>query len=72
MKVACIQLSSGENYNKNFNIVWSNQWEPTTKTQHASQIYEKQFGNYNHSNEDISKVEVTPAATTSSALKSGS
>ena len=52
-------LENVKNHNKNFNIVWSNQWEPSTKLQHASQIYEKQFGEYNHSNEDISKVEVT-------------
>ena len=45
--------------NKKFNIVWSNQWEPSTKLQHASQIYVKQFGAYNHSNEDISKVKVS-------------
>ena len=45
--------------NKNFSIVWSNQWEPSTKIQHASQIYEKQFGYANHSNEDISKVVVS-------------
>lgn len=43
---------------KKFDVVWSNQWEPSTKVQHASQIYEKQFGYENHSNEDISKVEV--------------
>jgi len=53
-----IGLENVKNYNKNFNIVWSNQWEPSTKIQHASQIYEKQFGEYNHTNEDISKVEV--------------
>jgi len=47
-----------ENSNQNFNIIWSNQWEPSTKLQHASQIYEKRFGSYNHSNEDISKVKV--------------
>lgn len=53
-----IGLENVKNYNKKFHIVWSNQWEPSTKIQHASQIYEKQFGEYNHSNEDISKVEV--------------
>jgi len=26
-----------------FEIVWSNQWEPSTKTQHASDIYIKRF-----------------------------
>ena len=52
-------LENIKNYNKKFNIIWSNQWEPSTKLQHASQIYEKQFGAYNHSNEDISKVVVS-------------
>ncbi len=40
----------------NYNIVWSNQWEPLTKIQHASLVYEKQFGKENHSNEDINEV----------------
>jgi DNA (cytosine-5)-methyltransferase 1 len=53
-----IGLENVKNHNKNFNIIWSNQWEPSSKIQHASQIYEKQFGGYNHSNEDISKVKV--------------
>jgi len=39
-----------------YNIVWSNQWEPSTKTQHASYIYIKNFGEKNHSNVDIGKV----------------
>ena len=39
-----------------FNVVWSNQWEPATKTQHASDIYIKNFGKDNHSNVDIEKV----------------
>ena len=39
-----------------YNIVWSNQWEPSTKTQHASDIYKARFGAQNHSNEDIAKV----------------
>jgi len=53
-----IGLENTKDSNKNFNVIWSNQWEPSTKIQHASQIYEKQFGTYNHSNQDISKVEV--------------
>lgn len=53
-----IGLENVKNYNKKFKIVWSNQWEPSTKMQHASLIYEKQFGYENHSNEDISKVSV--------------
>jgi len=43
---------------KQFDIVWSNQWEPSTKTQHASDIYCARFGFDNHSNEDISTVAV--------------
>lgn len=39
-----------------FHVVWSNQWEPSTKVQHASEIYQKRFGSENHCNEDISKV----------------
>jgi len=40
----------------NFKVVWSNQWEPSTKTQHASMVYEARFGKENHSNEDIALV----------------
>jgi len=38
---------------KQFDIIWSNQWEPSTKIQHASDIYVARFGLDNHSNEDI-------------------
>lgn len=41
-----------------FNIVWSNQWEPSTKMQHASLIYEKKWGTENHCNQNIEEVEV--------------
>jgi len=40
----------------NYEVVWSNQWEPSTKAQHASMVYETRFGPENHSNEDISEV----------------
>ena len=43
---------------KNYKIVWSNQWEPSTKVQHASLVYEKKFGSSNHSNENISEVTI--------------
>ncbi len=43
--------------NKSYSIVWSNQWEPSTKTQHASDVYCARFGYENHSNEDISTVD---------------
>jgi DNA (cytosine-5)-methyltransferase 1 len=42
----------------NYKIVWSNQWEPSTKTQHASMVYEARFGTENHSNEDIATVDI--------------
>lgn len=37
-------------------VVWSNQWEPGTKAQHASECYTRQFGPVGHSNEDIHNV----------------
>ena len=45
-----------KNLDSNFEVVWSNQWEPSTKIQHASAIYEKMFGRDNHSNHDINQV----------------
>jgi len=41
-----------------YEVVWSNQWEPSTKTQHASMVYEERFGAKNHSNLDISEVPI--------------
>jgi len=70
-KIKVVELFAGvggfrlglEKYNqkkslKTVEIVWSNQWEPSTKIQHASMVYETRFGNENHSNEDIAKVKV--------------
>lgn len=59
-KLKVIELFAGvggfrvglENTSK-FEVIWSNQWEPSTKTQHASIVYENVFGSNNHSNEDI-------------------
>ena len=42
--------------NKQFEVVWSNQWEPASKAQHASEIYVNKFGSDGHSNEDIETV----------------
>ncbi|CAZ95747.1 MULTISPECIES: DNA (cytosine-5-)-methyltransferase [Zobellia] len=39
-----------------YEVVWSNQWEPSTKTQHASIVYEARFGKANHCNKDIAEV----------------
>lgn len=40
--------------------VYSNQWEPSTKSQHASDVYVANFGPKGHSNEDIATVEKIP------------
>lgn len=39
-----------------YKVVWSNQWEPATKAQHASDCYIRRFGEEGHSNEDIAVV----------------
>ena len=39
---------------------YSNQWEPSTKQQHASDVYVARFGADGHSNEDISLVHSIP------------
>jgi DNA (cytosine-5)-methyltransferase 1 len=41
--------------------IYSNQWEPSTKKQHASEVYISRFGKKGHSNVDISKVEKLPS-----------
>ena len=41
---------------KGYQTVWSNQWEPSTKVQHASDIYVQRFGPEGHSNKDIAEV----------------
>jgi DNA (cytosine-5)-methyltransferase 1 len=40
--------------------VFSNQWEPSTKSQHASEVYRARFGDEGHSNEDIATVDHLP------------
>lgn len=42
-----------------YKTIWSNQWEPSTKTQHSSRTYVRVFGPENHVNEDISKVKTS-------------
>jgi len=48
-----------EPIDSNFEVVWSNQYEPSTKVQHASDIYVKRWGAINHSNQDISTVKTS-------------
>ena len=65
-KIKVVELFAGvggfriglENTLKKYSVVWSNQWEPATKSQEASEIYVKRFGKNNHSNKDISQVSV--------------
>jgi len=40
--------------------VFSNQWEPATRVQHASDVYIARFGKDGHSNEDIAQVKSLP------------
>lgn len=42
-----------------YRVVWSNQWEPSSKIQHASKVYEARFGGENHSNTNIEEVPTT-------------
>jgi DNA (cytosine-5)-methyltransferase 1 len=48
-----------EDFESPYEIVWSNQWEPSTKVQHASMVYEQRWNDNKHSNKDISTVEIT-------------
>lgn len=41
-----------------YNVVWSNQWEPATKTQHAWRTYERVYGVGSCVNTDIAQVPV--------------
>lgn len=43
--------------NGEWDIVWANQYEPSTKEQHAFQCYEKRFGKGECSNQDIHLVD---------------
>jgi len=44
--------------NSPFKIVWSNQWEPSTKMQHANIVYHERWGDKTHNCERISEVKV--------------
>jgi len=47
-----------EQASKHYKTVWNNQWEPSTKRQDASIVYQSRFGMEGHSNEDIATVDV--------------
>jgi len=48
-----------DDFESPYEIVWSNQWEPSTKVQHASMVYEQRWNDNKHLNKDISTVEIT-------------
>ena len=48
-----------ETFESSYEVVWSNQWEPSTKIQHASAVYEYRFGMDNHSNINIANVDIS-------------
>lgn len=42
-----------------YETIWNNQWEPSTKHQDASLVYQARFGKKGHSNQDINLVKTT-------------
>ena len=54
--------SSTSDYNKKisnkipFKVIYSNQWEPATKRQHANEVYIERFGSNGHFDESIAKL----------------
>lgn len=48
-----------ERASNRYKTVWNNQWEPSTKRQDASNVYQLRFGPEGHCNEDIGTVPAT-------------
>ena len=48
-----------ERASNRFETIWNNQWEPATKRQDASIVYQSRFGIAGHSNNDIATVPVS-------------
>ena len=46
-----------------YEVVFSNQWEPSTKKQWASEVYEARFGSDGHTNIDVNDVDVSKSTT---------
>lgn len=63
-KIRVIELFAGvggfrlglERASDRYEVVWSNQWEPGTKVQSASDIYVRHFGDESHFNVDIKTI----------------
>ena len=45
-----------KNEDVNYEVLWSNQWEPSTKVQHASKVYKNRWPHANHSETNIEEV----------------
>ncbi len=68
MKLKVVELFAGvggfriglEGYPKRedspYDVVWSNQWEPSTKMQHANLVYQSNWPDANHCGENIEEV----------------
>ncbi len=39
-----------------FSVIFSNQWEPGKRKQHASEVYAARFGEEHHTNKDIGEI----------------
>ncbi|WP_248724499.1 DNA (cytosine-5-)-methyltransferase [Seonamhaeicola sp. ML3] len=52
--------SASSNYTKdlksNYEVVWSNQWEPSTSIQHANLVYKDKWQGANHCGDDIDTI----------------
>lgn len=56
--IQTIDLNTGlANEDRSWDFVWANQWEPSTKAQHAYDCYVARFGAENICNKDINLVE---------------
>src|SRR5690554_1783482 len=49
-------LSAGSQESHGFETIWASQWEPSTKKQHAADIYRQRFPEVQLSNENIESV----------------
>jgi len=64
MSIRVVELFAGvggfrlglEQASTEFEVVWSNQWEPSTKKQDASLVYEHRWPNANHTNANIEEL----------------
>lgn len=53
-----LDRANQELHNQYYDTIWANQWEPSTRVQHAWRTYERVFGEGSCVNQNISEVEV--------------